>query len=191
MRLRQRTRLCPPGIALVVLALLLSLSPVLAQEAVTVRLGPVGESEVSGTATLTAAGDETPVTLDIEGLAPNADAGATMHAGTCTLPSASFVGLLDLRADATGRATATGSVLFHGTENIALAAIADGEYIATVHTAQVVACGVIPRLTSAPAPQALPVPGGAASSPVPAAVVVLGFCALSAGLFLRQRGQPS
>ncbi|HSR34635.1 MAG TPA: hypothetical protein VLY63_29040 [Anaerolineae bacterium] len=43
--------------ALVILALLLLPSMVMAQEMVTVQLDSVGESGVSGTATLTAAGD--------------------------------------------------------------------------------------------------------------------------------------
>jgi hypothetical protein len=53
----------------------------MAQEAVIVQLDPVGESGVSGTATLIAAGDGTDVVLDVEGLAPGADAQATKHAG--------------------------------------------------------------------------------------------------------------
>jgi hypothetical protein len=164
---------------------------VVAQEAVTVRLDPMGESGVSGTATLIAAGDGTNVTLDIKGLASGADARATMHAGTCAMPSASFAVLPDLKADATGRATATGSVLFHGTENVALATMADGEHIIAIQAGgQVVACGVIPKLTPASAPPTLPVTGGAAFWSMAATAGVLGFCALSAGLFLRQRNQP-
>jgi hypothetical protein len=38
------------------------------------------------------------------------------------MPSASFAALPNLKADATGRATMTGFVLFHGTENVALSA---------------------------------------------------------------------
>ncbi|NIO68636.1 MAG: hypothetical protein GTN71_06220, partial [Anaerolineae bacterium] len=88
-------------------------------------------------------------------------------------------------------ATATGSVLFHGTENVALATMADGEHIIAIQQAgQVVACGVIPMLTSASAPPTLPVTGGAAFSLMAATAGVLGLCALSAGLFLRQRSQP-
>jgi hypothetical protein len=163
---------------------------VLAQEAVTVRLDPVGKSGVNGTATLTAVGDGTYVALDIKGLAPGADARTTMHANTCAMPSASFAALPDLQADATGRATATGSVLFHGTENVALATMADGEHIIVIQTGQVVACGVIPKLTSASVPPTLPVSSGTAFSLIAAAAGVLGFCALSAGLLLRQRSQP-
>jgi len=188
MRLRQWTWLRLPGISLIVLVLLLLAGMVMAQEAITVRLDPVGGSEVSGTATLIAAGDRTDGALDIKGLAPGADARATMHAGTCAMPSGSFAALPDLKADATGRATATGSVLFHGTENVALATMADGEHIIAIQAGgQVVACGVIPKLESASAPPALPVTGGAAFSLMAATAAILGFCALSAGLFLRQR----
>jgi hypothetical protein len=174
------------GISLVVLALFLLPGMVMAQETVTVRFDPVGESGVSGTATLIAAGDGTNVTLDIKGLAPGLDARATMHANTCAMPSASFASLPNLKADATGRATATGPVLFHGTENVALATIADGEHIIAIRAGQVVACGVIPKPTSAAAPPTLPATGGAAFSLVGAIASVLGLCALSVGLFLRQ-----
>jgi hypothetical protein len=111
-----------------------------------------------------------------------------MQAGTCEMPSASFATLPDLQADATGRATATGSVLFRGTEAVALVTMADGEHILAIQTEQVVACGVIPKLASASAPPAsLPVTGGAAPWLVAASAGILGLCALSAGLFLRRR----
>ena len=188
---RQLTWLRLPGISPVVLALLLLPGMGMAQEAITVRLDPVGKSEVSGTATLIAAGDGTNVALDIKGLPPGADARATMHANTCAMPSASFAALPDLKADATSRATATGSVLFHGTENVALATMADGEHIIVIRAGHVVACGVIPKLTSASALPTLPLTGGVAFSPTAATAGVLGFCALSAGLFLRQYPAPA
>ena len=90
MTLRQSTRLHLIGISLVFVVLLLLPGMVVAQEAVTARLDPVGESGASGTATLIAAGDGTNVTLDIESLGPDGDARATMNAGTCATPSASF-----------------------------------------------------------------------------------------------------
>jgi hypothetical protein len=193
MRLRQLTRLHLLGISLVApLALLLLPGMGMAQAAVTVQLDPVGESKVSGTATLTAAGEGTDVTLDVTGLAPGTDARATMHANTCAMPSASFAALPDLKADATGSATATGSVLFHGTEAVALATMADGEHVIAVQAGQVVACGVIPKLASAAAPPTLPATGGATfstSSLVAAMAGIFGLCALSAGLFLRRRSQ--
>ena len=172
--------------ALVILALLLLPGLATAQDVVTVQLDPVGESGVSGTATLTAAGDGTDVDLDIKGLAPGVDARGSMHAGTCAMPSASFAALPDLKADETGRTTATGSVLFHGTENVALATMADGEHIITIQAGgQVVACGTIPKL----APGGLPVTGGEGTSLGAVVAVGLGLCATSAGLFLRQRSE--
>lgn len=190
MGLRQLTWLRLAGISLVVLALMLMPGMLTAQEAVTVQLDPVGESGVSGTATLTAAGDGTDVALDIQGLAPGADARATMQANTCDMPSASFATLPDLKADANGRATATGSVLFRGTEPVALETMADGEHIIAIQIAQLVACGVIPTLATASAPPTLPETGGVAFSLIAATAGVLGFWTLSAGLFLRQHGQP-
>jgi hypothetical protein len=186
MRVRPRRWLHLAGIAVIALIFLLLPGVGMAQEQVTVQLEPVGGSGVSGTATLTAAGDGTQVALDVEGLAPDAAARATMQAGTCATPSASFAALPDLTADAAGRATASGAVLFHATENVALATMADGEHIIAIHTDQVVACGVIPNLT--PAPELLPASGGLTPSLLAVAPVVLGLCALSAGLFLRRRG---
>ena len=166
---------------LVVLALLLLPVVALAQASVTVQLDPIGDSGVSGTATLTADGEGTDVALSIKGLPADAEARATMQAGTCAEPSASFAELPDLAADASGNATANGRVLFRGSEDVALATMADGEHIVSVETGgQVVACGVIPA-------QTLP-ESGAAVFPVVAGVAgALGLCALAAGQLLRPR----
>lgn len=190
MRIRQLTWLCLPGILLVIPALLLLPGMGMAQEVITVQLDPVGGSAVSGTATLMAAGDGTDVALEITGLGPGAAARATMHGNTCAMPSASFAALPDLKADATGQAVATGSVLFRGTENVALAAMADGEHIIAIQTDQVVACGVIPALASAPAPATLPATGAAALSGWVVTAGILGLCALAAGLLLQRRSRP-
>jgi len=112
-----------------------------------------------------------------------------MLANHCTMPSASFTALPDLMADSTGKAAATGSILFHDM-NVALATMADGEHILAIRGRQVVACGVIPKLTSASTPPPLPATGDATSWPVAATAGVLGLCTFSAGLFLRQRGKP-
>jgi hypothetical protein len=179
------------GISLLVLALLLVPGTAMSQETVGVQLDPVDGSGVSGTATLTGAGDGTSVALDLQGLAPNAAARGTMQAGTCAMPSASFAALPDLQADAIGKATATGSVLFRGTEDVSLATMADGEHIIAIQTGQVVACGVIPKLASDSAsPASLPGTGGATSSLLAAGAGVLGLCTLSAGLSLRRRSRP-
>jgi hypothetical protein len=146
MGLRQWKWLRPLGIALAVLVLLLLTSCTTAQQAVSVQLDPMSGSGVSGTATLTAAGDGTNVTLDVQGLTPGADAQATMHAETCATPSASFAQLPALKADASGKATATGAVLFRGAEPVALATMADGAHVIAIQQGgQVVACGVIGR----------------------------------------------
>lgn len=188
MRLQQLTRLNLGGIVFVVLALLLP-DTGLAQEAVTVRLDPVSGSGVSGTATLTAAGEGTHVELDVQGLAAGTTAGATMQANTCAMPSASFAALPDLQADASGRAMATGSVLFRGTDNVSLATMADGGHVITVQAGQMIACGVIPVLASASTPATLPGTGSAAPWLMAVIASVLGLCALSAGLFLRRHNQ--
>jgi hypothetical protein len=185
MRVLLRNWLRLAGTALIALAFPLLPGIGMAQEQVTVQLEPVAGSGVSGTAILTAAGDGTQVALDVEGLAPGATARATMQAGTCAMPSASFAALPDLTADAAGRATASGLVLFHSTENVALTVMADGEHIIAVHTDQVVACGVIPKLAAAP--ELLPASGGVGPSLLAVALAVLGLCALSAGLSLLRK----
>ena len=190
MKLWQLVSLCLRSALLVVLALLLPPGIVTAQQAVTVWLHSVGESGVSGTATLTAAGDGTDVSIEVTGLAPGANARATMHAGTCATPSASFAALPELNADATGKATATGAVLFRGTDSVALATMTDGEHIIAIQTGQAVVCGVIPRPTSAPSSPALLATGDAAFSLAATIAAILGLCALSAGLFLWQRNRP-
>lgn len=184
MRLQQLTHLCLFGIAFVILVLLLAPGMVMAQEEIIVQLDPVGESGVRGTVTLTATGNGTNAVLDIEGLAPGANAQATMHANTCAMPSASFTALPVLNADATGRAAATGSVLFRGMEDIALATIADGEHIIIIQTEQIVACGVIPGLASGSAPPTLPVTGGSVFSYLATIVVIFGLSVFFTGLIL-------
>lgn len=160
----------------------------LAQESVTVLLDPVGGSGVSGVATLTAAGAGTSVELNLKGLAPGATAAARMQANTCARPSASFAVLPNLTADAAGQAAAAGAVLFRGTEEVALATMADGGHVITIQTDRMVACGVIPALSGGAAPAALPGTGGAAGWLLPATLAMLGLWALLAGLFLHQAG---
>lgn len=183
MRLQQVT-LHLVGILLTGLALLVWPGMSLAQESVTVKLDPIGGSGVSGMATLTRVGEGTQAVLDLQGLAPGITAQARMQANTCAMPSASFATLPDLTADATGRATATGSVLFRGTDNVALTTMADGAHIIAIQTGQMVACGVIPAAPSVSGPSTLPGTGGAALWLMPAIMAILGLCALSAGLFL-------
>lgn len=179
------------SMSLIFLALLVLPALVTAQETVTVQLDAVNDSGVNGTATLTAAGEGTDVALEVQGLPADAVARATMHAGICDMPSASFAALPDLQADASGTATATGSVLFRGTDAVALATMADGEHIIAVQTDTVVACGAIPALASAPAPSTLPTTGGVASVHLFVVASVLGLGALLAGLLLQRRSRPA
>ena len=171
----------------IVLALLLLPGMVLAQESILVQLESVDGAGVSGTATLSAAGEGTNVVLDVKGLTPGVAAQGALHAGTCATPSASFAYLPKLEADATGKATATGSILFRGTENVALATMTDGEHIIVIQTEEVVACGVIPQLTTPPV--SLPITGGVISSLIAMSMGVFGFCLLCAGLFLEYRSR--
>jgi hypothetical protein len=182
-----RARLARLGVFLLALALLSMGGVALAQDAVDVPLSPVGDSGVSGTARLVAAGEATEVTLEVTGLEPNADAQASMHAGTCEMPSASFAALPNLQADAEGNATATGSVLFQGSEDVALATMTDGEHIISVQSGgQMVACGVIPNWAAVQGPSELPETGGG-TFPVAVAIVgILGLGVLTGGLLLRQ-----
>lgn len=182
-----KTRLKRLGICILALSLLLVPYTVLAQETVTVQLESVDGSGVSGTATLSAAEEGTNVELDVDGLPADAAARATLHAGTCANPSASFAALPDLQADADGTATATGSVLFRSTESVDLATLADGEHVIVIQTEQVVACGTIPQLSTPPT--TLPETGSVASSLVSVGAGILGLCLVGAGLFLRYRSR--
>ena len=178
---------------LVVAVALLSLGGVaLAQEYVDVQLDPVNDSGVSGTARVTAAGEGSEVTLNVSGLEANAEAQASLHSGTCDMPSASFAALPNLTADADGRASGSGTILFQGSENVALASIADGEHVIIVQSGgQNVACGVIPVGASVQQPSQLPETGGTG---FPLAAVILGVAglgALAGGLFLGQRQSSS
>ena len=98
--------------------------------AVTAQLAPVDDSGVSGSASLVAADGGTWVTFTVTGLVPGAIYVTQLHAGTCTVPSASFTDLPLLTADATGQATASGPVLFHEKAKIPLANLNNGQIIA-------------------------------------------------------------
>ncbi len=135
------------GAALLVLFLVVaSTGLAAAQDGVTLQLEPVGGSSVSGTARLTAQGNGTQVSLEVSGLASGSTVRATLQAGTCDTPGASTAALPELTAEASGAASATGPILFRGTEQVALEAIADGAHTITVANADgVLACGIIPE----------------------------------------------
>ncbi len=189
MKIWQQTRRRLLGALLLVTTLLLLPASALAIETVPFNLDPVGQSGVSGGAVLTPAGEGTNVTLEIQGLPAGAEAHAIMNAGTCAQPSASFATLPDLKADANGKATATGSILFHGTEPVALAAVADGQHMISIQTDKVVACGVIPHLAAVSGPSQLPATGGAGFQAFAVVIALLGLGALSGGLILMQRSR--
>ncbi len=192
MRTRPQTRKGLLG-ALLLTALLLLPATARAQETIPeqvgVNLDAVGGSGVSGTALLIAAGQGTNVTLEIQGLPAGTEAQAAMNAGTCAQPSASFATLPNLKVDSNGKATANGSILFHGTDPVALESVADGQHIISVQTDKVVACGVIPHLAAVSGPSQMPTTGGAGFQLLPLAMTVLGLGALSGGLILLQRSR--
>ncbi len=164
-----------------------SATSAVAQAAITVQLEPVAGGNVSGTAVLAAEGDATRVTLNVAGLAPGTSATASLQAGTRETPGASAAALPALTADANGRASANGRVLFRGTENVALAAIADGAHTITVAAPSgATACGVIP---SAGASTQGSLPAAGASTPwLPIGLLFGGaLLALVGGIMLRIR----
>ncbi len=120
------------------------------QAAAVVQFEPANGSKAEGAAIVSGAGDGTSVSLHVTGLTPGAPAQVTLHAGTPAAPSASFAALPELTVDAAGTGTATGPVLFRGTESVALAAVADGDhYISISQGGRVVATGTIPRVEAA------------------------------------------
>lgn len=176
-------------VVLVAAALMLSTGVALAESTFTVPFSPVAGSGVEGSAVLTAAGEGTDISLDITGLTPGAPASATLHAGTCDAPSASFAALPDLTADASGRATAEGQVLFRGTESVALASIADGQHVMFIsQSGKQVACAWVPQVETEPASSVgMPRTGGLDLLLVLSGLSLLGAIFLGGGLALRRQ----
>ncbi len=191
MKRRQPTGKRLLGALLLILALLLLPATTLAEEQVGLNLDAVGGSGVSGGAVLTPAGDGTNVTLEIQGLPAGAEARAVMTAGTCAQPGASFATLPNLKADTNGKAKASGSILFHGTDPVSLATVADGQHMISIQPDKVVACGVIPHLAAVSGPAVLPTTGGAGLQlyAIALAGLGLGLGALSGGLLLIRRSR--
>lgn len=99
-----------------------------------------------------------------------------MQAGTCATPGASAATLPALTADANGKASVTGAVLFRGAENVALTVMTDGAHTITVMgPGGVVACCQIPALEG----DNLPATG--ASTPWLATTLLLGTGVLMIG----------
>ena len=175
----------PFGILLVTFALLATAGVAAAQSTFTVPIHSEGGSSVSGSAVLTATDGGTSISFDVTGLAAGASAQTSLHAGTCSTPGASAAALPVLEADSTGRATASGMVLFRGTEDVALSTIADGEHVILVSQGnQMVACGNIPLAENLGTP-GMPRTGSALPLFVAMGLVILGMIALRAGFALR------
>ncbi len=158
------------GGVLLVLSLILALAGVVsAQQTVTVPINPVAGSGVSGTATLTAVGNTTTVSLSVSGFAPNTSHATHIHTGTCANPGGIVIDLPTLTADASGAASATATV------NASLASLMDGNHIIQTHVTSGanfgagVACGDIPVTAVAAATPAATVAVAAATA-TPAAV---------------------
>ena len=109
-------------------------------------LHPAPGSHATGTASLRLVAGGTRAQIRLSGLMPKASARAILQAGTCTKSGASFALVARLRADASGKANATGAVLFHGSVEVPLRTIADGAHVIRVLAGdRVLACGTIPR----------------------------------------------
>jgi hypothetical protein len=78
--------------------------------ATTVAMAAVGESGVTGEATLTPSGAQTEVMVRLMGLEPNSTHPGHIHQGTCAAPGAVVAPLQDITADATGAGTMTTTV---------------------------------------------------------------------------------
>ncbi len=143
-----------------------------AEDTVTVKLDPLNNSGISGTATLTAQGDSTQVVLNLTGEPAGASEPAHIHTGSCG-PSLGGV-KFPLKNVENGTSTTV--------VNASLASLQTGGFAINVHQsaaniANYVACGNIPALA------ALPKTGG-----VPAeAVVLLAGGLLGTGYALRRR----
>lgn len=118
------------------------------QLSTSVRLDPAGGSHVHGVVGLVALPEgETRFELQLAGLVPGSSYGVQLHAGSPSVPSASFTEVASVTADASGRASATGLVRFRGTDDIPLLDIADGNHVITiVNSGRSVALGSIPAL---------------------------------------------
>lgn len=182
------------GIGLLMLfAFLAKVGVTSADRTVVASLEGVAGSHMSGTATFQANGDATDVSLELAGLRPNTGYRAHVHAGTCATASAGFADVPPFAADAVGRATARGEVLFRGREHVALATIADGGHILDVHPidnagiGESVACASIGEAATAPPPSQGPETGSSMGLPAVGVLGAVGVVALRGALLLRRR----
>lgn len=128
----------------VLLALLLAalaMTPIFAQEPVTINIDPLPGETASGVATLTPMGNQTEVMVTMRGLTPGVHANH-IHNGTCDDIGDIVYPLTDLNADDQGNASATTML------DVPLSTIQAAQHNITVHTgplpAPTIACGEIP-----------------------------------------------
>jgi hypothetical protein len=107
-----------------------------------VAISPVGGSGVSATANLTAAGNQTNVTVSFAGLTPGSTNETEIHFGTCANTGGIEFSFPNVVANAAGNASLSTTV------NASLASLQDGNHLIHTHltnaAGNVLACGNIP-----------------------------------------------
>ncbi len=167
-------------LALVIVASLvaLSVSLVWAQESVMVTMNALGGSGQTGTATLTARGNQTEVVLDLRAGAAGVAQPAHIHDGTCAANGGVHFPLTNV---SDGKSTTT--------VNVALRDLETGKFYVNVHRsapeiAVSTSCGDIPVAAAAPA--TLPRTGDN-STFIVTGVVIVALVLLGVGFGLRRR----
>jgi hypothetical protein len=135
-------------LCLLVIAGLLPAPRAGAQTAIMGQITPLEDSTVTGTMSVSSDAQGAAVlSVSLNGLPAGTGAQINLHAGTCSMPSASVLNLLTVTADTTGRASATTPVALSEGVRMSLAQVADGQHIIVVTTGSVaVACGAIPAI---------------------------------------------
>jgi hypothetical protein len=175
------------GISLILALVALGsiVSSVSAAQTVTVSIQPLNGSGVSGTATLTAQGSQTAVSLHIGGYPPDTSHPIHFHTGTCANPGPPVIPLPTMDANADGVATATAVVA------VPLAALGDGNHLVMTHTGPPptigmnIGCGDVPVVSAVPN---LPRTGGGPPA-ADGAMIGVGALAVGLGVALRRRSR--
>ena len=147
-----------------------------AADSLTVNLSPVGSSGISGTATLTANGDNTDVVVNLTGSPSGASEPIHIHTGQC---GATLGGVKYPLKNVEGGTSTT-------TVNATLASLETGGFAINAHESAAniknyVACGNIPAMAAAAT--SLPKTGGTPVLPV----AIVGGMLAAAGYALRRR----
>lgn len=108
-----------------------------------VALAPVGNSGISGNATIVAAGNGVSITVTLRGAKGAGTHQGHVHAGTCDAPGAAVAPLQPVTTDASGAGSSSTAV------SLPLSAVMNGEHVIAYHEAggnpgKPVACGSIP-----------------------------------------------